>query len=51
MMLEYQTECMKQLEPLEQMLSTVNEQCDKQIMKIRDDEKSGDSSVSSIYSL
>lgn len=41
MMLNHQNTYIKQLEPLRQMLVTVTEECDKQIMKLRDDEKNG----------
>lgn len=41
MMLEHQQAYIKQLEPLRQMLVTVTDECDKQIMKLRDDEKRG----------
>lgn len=41
MMLRHQTDYIKQLEPLEQMLTTVTEQADKKIMRLRDEEKEG----------
>ena len=43
MMISYQQTYLKQLEPLQQMLVTVTEQCDKEIMKLRDQEKTGQS--------
>ena len=41
MMLDHQRSYIKQLEPLQQMLVTVTEQCDNEVMKLRDSEKSG----------
>lgn len=41
LMVNYQRDYLKQLEPLQQMLVTVTEQCDKQIMALRDKEKQG----------
>ncbi|CAD5115419.1 DgyrCDS4394 [Dimorphilus gyrociliatus] len=39
MMLSYQRNVIRQLEPLKQMIVTVSEQCDQKIMAIRDEEK------------
>lgn len=39
MMLAYQRQQIRDLEPLKQMLITVSEQCDQKIMSIRDEEK------------
>lgn len=41
MMLSYQRNVVRQLEPLKQMIVTVSEQCDQKIMAIRDEEKQG----------
>lgn len=41
MMLRHQQEYIKQLQPLQQMLVTVTEQCDNEIMRLRDKEKTG----------
>ncbi|XP_067933736.1 translin-associated factor X-interacting protein 1-like [Watersipora subatra] len=39
MMLQHQFVYIKQLEPLQQMLVTVTEQCDNEVMRLRDEEK------------
>ncbi|KAJ8302492.1 hypothetical protein KUTeg_018888 [Tegillarca granosa] len=39
MMLAYQRQTIRELEPLKQMLVTVSEQCDQKIMAIREEEK------------
>lgn len=39
MMLAYQRQVIRELEPLKQMLVTVSEQCDQKIMSIREEEK------------
>ncbi|CAH1779147.1 unnamed protein product [Owenia fusiformis] len=39
MMIAYQSEQIRQLEPLKQMLVTVSEQCDQKIVQIREEEK------------
>lgn len=41
MMLLHQQAYINQLEPLQQMLVTATEQCDNEIMKLRDKEKGG----------
>jgi len=41
MTLRHQQEYIKQLQPLQQMLVTVTEQCDNEIMRLRDKEKTG----------
>jgi len=41
MMLDYQKSYIKQLEPLEQMLVTVTEQTDEQILRLREEDKQG----------
>jgi hypothetical protein len=41
MMLAYQREIIRQMDPLRQMLVTVSEQCDQKIMALREQEKQG----------
>lgn len=41
MMLQHQLTYIKQLEPLQQMLVTVTDQRDNEVMRLRDKEKSG----------
>lgn len=42
MMLSHQDSYIKQLEPLQHMLVTVTDQCDNQVMRLRDAEKTGE---------